>query len=125
MKEVTRTKEYTEHKGKIHFNNGDTEEITFDGLKKNESGVTLQDYMKTRKGDVKKRVVRFIPHNNLRDIETTERVTEEIEYTEEVRESSHNCRYCGERRATIESLEHHERTCSYRPSVRSTVGRID
>jgi len=118
MKEVTRTKEYTEHRGKIHFANGDTEEVTFDGMKTDENGVTLKDYMETRKGDLKQRAVRFIPHDNLRDIETTERVAKQKEYTEKVSGTSYSCDYCGERFRTIERMMRHEETCRFRTSRR-------
>lgn len=125
MKEVTRHKEYTEHTGKIHFTNGDTEEVTFDDLKRTSEGVTLSDYMQTRKGNVKLRAVRFIPHNNLRDIETTERKAERIEYTEQTRERKYSCMHCRDRFSTITEMDRH-RNCPYQSRTPPTsIGGLD
>lgn len=82
--EVEKSKSYTEHVAEIKYADGETEEIRFDGLVKQEEAIVLKNYTGYRTGrysGFSKEAIATIPYANLKKLETVERIDREMEYT--------------------------------------------
>jgi hypothetical protein len=92
VREVTDTKDYTEHDAEVTFTDGEAREYTFDAMQRGEHGITLKNYTGVhRKRKLHLGVVTrfaseafaFIPYNNLQLFETVARRDREYEYSYE------------------------------------------